>query len=1746
MKRLTNTLLFIVLAALAAAAQDFKLYYAKNVNDVTHFTDDVDLLASQLDWREVENNAIDGNQLEVYELKQVLASKRMKDLADQQRFWRMRDRTLLCFRINDGSGKTGCYNVEVNYGNNDEGQPITQSLTTSRYFFASVPLETREMTVRVWKGAKSITFRYSLYDWDDKNLYLFQLDQKRQATGDTYKMEYITSYSDAEGELQVKADTLELQATKFQSFYLPEGHTLTDVFFLTGNKKEGDVKLRLNLADIVPGVDIDYRLNMAKLSNSFYLDKHENREMVRFNWLGTGLFEKYDTLYLKLFDQDGNIVDRADIHIHRVNDKGRKVNDSKLTYLGYDTAREEHRILTYGHPAYIEIIAPGCKPTLYRYKGAALASSKIVSEDLCSAKLTLKDDDGADSDIAISDQHLRYLHDLGVVVARKGTDYVVCDVQEFDLASWLPVDTLCFMDNGGNSYPKLYNNEPIDRMAQMEVTFSTPASRQAAGSKQPAPFTLVATEIASKKTHQATEQEMTVVSASEFTNFKRDYYFLRLSLVDVVPRNTSCTLSLNTPTTTYSDFPVVRNVYMDPDEEKKKAEEQSSKMTTPPNNSQDVAKANGESKLGFDFPATFKFDVGPMKMKTGINLDFTKQTISMFLSGTFNQQNSDEDSPRLSKARQNAKNLSDYNYGKVYTNPINGKAREGKATTTDMKLKYDDWVLKESASIFDVSAEHVGYYFGGGCKLAYQTPMTDFSRLQLQEYSGSVEGGAGFAWTPEAKGFGDDTTIGSILSKLKKIGLAPDVGFVCDANIKFDFGVHSFDTKMERSMDWNTFGPFANLTISARLGGWMTLRTPKNPVGNLQFGFRGGVKAAIQGGLAFPMNFSEFGGGGRLMMLGIAEAYIDVHALIFHFSASAYGRIGKQWLWPDDSSNPFHKDFPYWLKKSSRSVGNSFRAIKAPEPGLLGSLLIGDVASNANPHFLSDGKVVINHLGKPDDYNDDHILLLSTTADSQQPTTLSDPATAALQHARSKLGQYEVVLWQQLTKAVDSKAVNDQNAVEMNNAAMAHSQIKAAFKQGDGKWKTIDVTPDDGFVDQHPVVTIQEDGKAACIYQHGTIASYNSPQSAAATIPEASAEGPSASSSASSSAFSSAAATIPEASAEGPSASSSASSSAYSSAAATIPQASAEGPLTEDAPALSSRLSGQLLLRTFDGKAWSKPTALFDIDNGQQPTHYDLVMRNDTVLVGTTLTNEDYSYTHFKYVSVPIAANSTPTYVNEELKGISSFFMNRVGPAAVVAMVYERPDSTRDVYVKTLAMSGHPDGYAGCDLALTQSNPDRVKIICDRADSKAADFAVLWTETNNIIRDPVAGNTGNPNMGTVLNASRIHLDTSPAVTYPLTLGGDFTDESSSQNLFLTDFDGHLCDDRINVAYVLSNPESGSGIVMHNEKYFTNSFESEVSYTREALLGSTHLPVSVTINNTGTSAIKAATVTINGQRQPVPGCFVPPLAQKTFTIQYPIPADFNGYMASSVEVEYANVFKSAAQKSRRGAPARNLVRQSRIFEAENVAIGDIDCNVVNRKVESGGVNTFTVELIDRSSRGLIPGTAVLLGIYLHPMMTESLTGQALTVVWPKDFHQTGGVRKAYAKVHVDGITEPISAYIVPHIADMSEQPDSFVVVDNVRAVRKAPFVNLFPSPDPSEIRSARNDGDGAQRHRVTVSREGDGIRLSQLEAGEEVRIFTALGIPVYVGKPGCNAFIHLGGGSGVFILSAGGDVFKFKY
>lgn len=135
------------LAAMTANAQGFDLYFANNVTDVENLTaETIEEYQNGLKWTKIERGTVNvyGNYVEMDEVRQMFASTRMKTRADQEQFWRMRDHSLLCFRINDGDGKTGEYGVEA-----DDGYGNKLSLTVTKYFYSNIPLQDNPVTFKV-------------------------------------------------------------------------------------------------------------------------------------------------------------------------------------------------------------------------------------------------------------------------------------------------------------------------------------------------------------------------------------------------------------------------------------------------------------------------------------------------------------------------------------------------------------------------------------------------------------------------------------------------------------------------------------------------------------------------------------------------------------------------------------------------------------------------------------------------------------------------------------------------------------------------------------------------------------------------------------------------------------------------------------------------------------------------------------------------------------------------------------------------------------------------------------------------------------------------------------------------------------------------------------------------------------------------------------------------------------------------------------------------------------------------------------------------------------------------------------------------------------------------------------------------------------------------------------------------------------------------------------------------------------
>lgn len=1647
--------------ACTSRAQDFKLYFANNIYDlpdIENFSFDM----PELDWHEVkggETHDIAGNQVEVEEVMRMFGDSRMKGVADQQLFWRMRDHCMLCFRI-DNCGRAGSFRVDVSDGDGEHG-----SLTVSRSFFVNVCRREKPVEIKVSRTddpTNSILFKYFVYDWDDSNLYLFQLDSKRQVTGETYTLDYMLSYTDEEGSYHADTYSLDLCGSAFQSFYVPEGKDLVDLMLKTG-ESGGEHKLRLDLKNMHPGVNPDPDFEAIKLRTDFKLDKHEGRELVNFNWIGTGLYERYDTLFLTVLNNKSELVKKADIHVCSVDTSGVYVPEVEARNLGYDAKRKAFKILTYGNPAYVEIIASGMCPAVYKYPGAADPRTHIVDESLCKGEIKLfalpkNSGDG----IAVSGAHLLTLNDTKRVTVIQSTDHMVCDLMDEDISIRPKADTLVYLDDAGNNWPKVLGHVPVSHYAKLELTFSSPRA-QSVGNPL-----LKAVVAEDDETYTGRWPDIDVLHASDYPGFERDYYYMRYDMTDIVPYNKYFRLHLETPGHTYDNFPCLMNVRVDRDALKKGVEDKVDNEIAA-DRTNDGTEAMADAGYGLQMPLSFSLNVSPLSISQSLVFDIRKQMVTSTTSLSYKRggmlepgESRPGESKEMSDMRKEA---CEYASG----TKIDGYDKD-KYSVIGKDVVLDDWVMKEMDDIFSFDGNRLGQgWFGGGkmvmtCGLG---PKLFTHGLQMQQASGTIGYGIG-VMVPDIF----DWYLGtSTFAQITRMIPTFKIGANFELSAQLDFGVKTLNSKYPMSVyeTCDNFGYFASMSGKFKIGAWMEVGTPPNPLFNINAGLRAGCKLGMSIGIAnrFEASLPDFG----ISLVGLlgVEAYAKLKTFGFQWQGRASATFGGRAFLPQNNGhNPFHPKYPYWITGDAQSSQPPLMQPRRLPADMLGETLVDGVGTNANPHFLSDSLVVYNDVADPADDNDDRVTLLNT--DSNTTATLSAQGTSATNHMRSKRGDHEVVVYEQQGRLEEPIRLGGRHAVRRMNEMGQQTQIVAKVRKGNAPWQQSVVTDDDGLVNCKPVVTIQDDGHAACVWQRGYIKEL-APRHEADTL-------------------------------------------------------------------YNSSLDGYLVVSCFNGNEWSEPVNLFRLDEKRSVAAYDLMMRNDSVLVGASLANNPLDstsyYREFKFASTKLGTTSV-SVVNEPVNP-QHFFMNRVGQHAVVAMLYEKNDSTRDIFVKTMRMDGHGDGLAGSDIGANFCSPHRVKIICDRAASELDHFAVLWTEMNNGMRGEDSDIYGDE-VCTMLNASRITLMPSPHVTAPLTLGAE------RDSLLMLDFDGFLDDSRIKVVYSLADITTGEAVIMSNERHFTNSFEYDVAYTRQALLGGAQLPVSFMVRNTGTSLIRKVTFFINGKEFQLDDTFVSPCHNRTFVVQYPIDEHFDGYLSTNVAVDYDNVFKAQMHPTRRNVSLR---RQLRSKPASYVGAEDVECRLIGHSVEDG-INYFVVELTDHSPRGLNSNAAVRVGIYPHAMIDEPMNDESEIVVTADDFEDYGGQRKAIVTVKVPGVVESARAYLNIHVFNqhMNSGTRANAAVPNAKQTETAHYVTLLPDEEPTVIEQIQRDI-AANGSLISVVKEDNGFRVSGLTPGDRLRVFASNGIMVYSCSPeGLEVFVPIKHHD-VYLLSTVKESRKFSF
>lgn len=1725
MKKLFTSWMLLLLSALSVHAQGFDLYMANNLSDVQNLRR-VTRQDSELKWNKITSNTIGGNQVEVQKVKEMFAKTSMKGLEEQKLFWKMRDNTALCFRINDGRGRDQVYDVQVYY--NDSKQPL--GLGVTGYFFLNLPYATDSVLVKVAKrGLKNTTsqdtikFRYFAYGWDDENLYTFRLDSKRQKTGLTYQIEYKLTESGKEPVVQ----TLDVKGDKFQSFYVPEGKTLSEIY-LVSNDTGDQRKLKLDRKKLQYGVWLCHDFDRLKLESNIFMDKHEGRELTVFNMLGTGLMERYDILYLRVYAKNGNkgnerVVKNAIVHVERINEKGEYVADQTVKVLGYDSHTQSYKIQTMTNPALIEVLADGYYPAIYKYQGAFDPTTKVLNPEKCNVNLRLFPTSDRTDQIAISGQMMYSLKErVGIVEQREGKSYKVCVIDSVDMAGKSKESDLSFMDDAGIQTEKLLNGQPIEKYAQLAFTLSVPKADTDQSTPQ-----FYATE----KGNAANKYTLSFLSrnailAKDHPSLSRNYYELRYDLVDKLPKNISVKPTIQIGTAVFANFPYLRLVFVNKEEKQEEAKKQAQATVC---NDTNEKISEGATDIGVSWMTSPSFklkldDYPGFSLNVTPSFDWEKGLLEISVAFSLGAKAGKYDGKDM---REQLKKNSVNREFTHYKSEDGKKKITGDFSNQTASLKPEDknkWFMNEFDDIFMIPGNKLGmgYFLDGD--VAFSIPIYPMGFYLKSMNVGAGVGFFGFVQMDPAdklKQYVKNETALAALDVISKF-MTFRLSACLQAYLKVNAGVKRYGFKKEwGKLNAGKLGWLVSSELTVK--GGVCASISLDPTGaddpkdvapedkdvydvadavkklvHIGGKFRIGGKFLATAGLGGQMGgifgdqWSSNDAGAKLMALIGVDGFFEVYTPILRFRPRFTACFGKQKWYPKNTDNPFYPGYPSWLKNGKQApafrVADDQDDIDTDATYFdLGTPLRTNIGSAPSPLFLSETDIVLNteepyQAGTEENFistnvNGDAIQYLS--ADGSTMTPLSDNNLRATRHSADHAGGYDIVAFEQQKQTIDISGLTNEQLVTRNTEVARSNKLVAYIRQNGGEWRKTTIADSPDVIDETPVVAIQDDGRATAIWKRGQYVN---------------------------------------------------------------------GGYSQDLKMPVHHFKGSVMMSTYDGNSWSQPEQLLlHLDDSTIVRKMQLAMVNDSALAAVHIINymknaAKGSESTLWYVSKALTSGNV-MYTIDECSPID-ISMERVGDEAVIAQLYETCDSLRDIYVKTMNMNAIYSGHGSTDMNLMQFMPQSVKVISDKTVDYPHDFCLLWTRMDNTVRRGKES-IGFPQSQTILNASRIFMHDNLRPTPYISVG------ASRDNYSMTDYDGYLDDLSITVVYGLSDPEDTSkSKVMVNTQEFYNDFEYDISYVGKALINTQTLPVNFKLYNTGTSPITSASFTINNVPYELNDLYVGPYDKQLFTVDYTVPADFNGLLkVDNVSCDFDNVFQASYSK-RRGASLRRAVKTEPYQEVID-RFEDISCELVAHVVE-GTTNIYEVELTDNSMNGLSENNSVYVGIYPCPTYDIPISDEAVQRITASDFIDVGGERKAYATLYVEQVEETQPAFLNTFIYDeriinilKDDDDPGIAVVDNLSDDDNLWFVQLIASEE-DELTGVPLVQKDADHRKALVQREPGGLRISGLTDGKHLRVFAADGKVQYAAVvKGTSQFVALTQ-RGVYLISTGDEIFKYNY
>ena len=1742
-------MLLLLTAAVTAQAQiDFKLYVANNVGEVSRLSR-LKMTDSGLNWNEVKNGDASTNLKDVDEVRKMFSATRQKTREDQKLFWKMRDDNLLCFRINDGSGKHGEFEAYATLGS---GRGSVKK-NVSNYFFLNTDNHSDSLFISVnRKGCSTspndtLHFKYYIYDYGDEDLYVFKLDSRRSKSGLTYQLEYVME--DYEGHNK-KTTVLDLSGSSFQSFYRPDKMKMAGVYLVSNGNR-----LKLDQKRLILGANLSDKLNRLWMGTNFTLDKHENRELTIFNMLGSGLFEKFDTLFVKVMgdgvpvkaemDPQTKLAKGFTFNIAEVDANGNYVKRDGLPmkYVGYNAQLGIHKILTYGNPCYMEVYAPGFYPALLKYGGAVNPTTKELDSNRSMVTLRLVKGTANATDPAISKQMIYLLKDEHKEQMYNGKAHEVFSRDSCDMNQSPSSGAYSFIEDGGRQLiPKLLDGKPIEKYAEIAIEYSVPKSNNTAGYVAQIQFE----EQDASTVVKATPKSSTTVDGNNYPTFQRSWYTLRWDMVGVLPKvNTNYKPRLTVGTTPYNQLPFVRRMEYSEQKGKEDARKEVDKYCF-------SKEVDGEANFkGFAFAQLLgnlcKFDIR-LDDHPGFNfsvvpfLDLIKGRfeVDVSLSIGFRGESGEpyrksmKDHARIDRWRLNEGNC---NFGLSMQ----------QSASTSVKDK-DHWIESEIDDIMKVERNKLGkgfyldFYLGAGIKWNWTNSNDAENGWYLKALS------ATFGWGAFAAGYSDPKALGIKGLQWTTYQYYANASF----QVQGTLGIKSYNFKENGAFKERAYGFFAEAMIKAKAGigvvwgsdfregggggganpdpGDVIAVSPENnhigdedssapalvsPVKrrenfnenwknrwiSLSFGIRGGGK--VQGDLGYVKMFNKPGyendWGIGVTALFAAELYLDIQLGPFlRLNPRISGKLGKRWVIPDTRHNPTAPLYPNYIPVDKAPWRALWKAPAVPKFPV-GKCIMDGLDVVANPYFMQDNKFLIVNNGDGsslDNYRLTNYTLPTTDQkiDKADGNGISPEGHYVQQHSYKKEIDSELMIYEEMTQPVDNALLDD---VDKELEQTRHIQIASSFKSDKtGEWRHHVVAYDKDKQDCDPVAAINvwtEDGhsalpgeydEAACVWKRGQF-----------VMPP------------------------------------------YEDAEASEEENEKNKKAMEDSKIRA--FEGDVMLSVFDGQQWGAPESIVTLEKNDILMDYQSVMRNDTVLVALSVVPKSQKVPELRYYCKP--AEEAVRYVGTDKLSPVSFSLDLVGSMPVIAILNQVDSVNKDIYVKHIDMMGRYKNY-GTDLAISRFMPESVRILVDKDDESPADFAVLWMCPDKYIRrDGKVITTDSTQF--MLNCSRVYLRENMTTVPYVTLG------CTADSTYISGYDAIMDGSSVQVLYTLTDERNNATYLMKDAVEFYDDFEYSLGYSPDAMIDADMVPVNLTVYNTGATPITAIDGFINDQEFSFDDIFISPYSSQTLVVDYNLPENFDGLLrANNITAVFEDIW-AISKASRRGAPLRRTVKSD--AEVCDFAAGssDLRCELLSHTIE-GTVNKVYLELTDFD--GLHDYETVHVGLYPDHLADVPICSSAEEFLKASDFTVIGNDRKAYVELTVDGLEEAQEVEVRARVyndkvLDRLTDEDNIAeaIVDNMSWQDNQRYITLLPTEldDVTLLPVVKRDD---TLHKVKVEQTEHGVWISGLEESDHVRIFDALGKPIYQQRhPQGRLFVPIWE-HGVYLLSTGQEFVKFTF